>query len=63
MSFADSDNRKLIKEIFALFLSHQQQTLKDEESLQQQSRSIGQIINEQQSQEEREKIAAEIFQV
>lgn len=49
----------MIKETFTLFLSHQQQTLNNEESISFNNRSNGQILNEQQL----ETHAAEVIQV
>ncbi|CAF3449325.1 unnamed protein product [Rotaria socialis] len=62
VSFVDSTNRKLIKETLALFLSHQQHTLRDEESVGHHRRSIEEIKNEQHTEAEREINAAQIFQ-
>jgi hypothetical protein len=53
----------MIKDTFILFLSHQQQTLRNEESINYNNRSTGQILNEQQSEIERETHAAEVVQV
>jgi len=53
--FADPINKKMIKETFTLFLSHQQQTLENEQSID--------YNNEQQTEAEREIHAVEIVQV
>ncbi|CAF4327982.1 unnamed protein product, partial [Rotaria sordida] len=63
ISFIDPVNRKMIKEIFISFLSHQQQqTYKNEKSIVYNSQSIRQISNEKQSETEREIYAAQVFQ-
>ncbi|CAF3918251.1 unnamed protein product [Rotaria sordida] len=63
ISFIDPVNRKMIKEIFISFLSHQQQqTCKNEKSIVYNSQSIRQISNEKQSETEREIYAAQVFQ-
>ncbi|CAF3259568.1 unnamed protein product, partial [Rotaria sp. Silwood2] len=58
----DPVNRKMIKEIFMTFLSHQQQTFKNEESMGYNSQSIRQISHEKQSETQREVHAAQVFQ-
>ena len=62
-SFVDPVNTKMIKDTFTLFLSHQQQTLRNSESINYNNRSIGQILNDERSETERETHAAKLVQV
>ncbi|CAF3424974.1 unnamed protein product [Rotaria sp. Silwood1] len=58
----DPVNKKMIKEIFISFLSRQQKTFINDASIHHDTQSIGQILNEKQSEREREINAAQIFQ-